>query len=200
MSIGTIIVLIIFLIIILACLIGIIMAINFQKKQNKKYNNCVKLINEKKTDTIKIKDGLTNEEINKIDPSVDADKLMLELYNTYLDLENKMKSFDKNLDMTLTGFMKDFYISKIDNYSNSGFSDTTDGIELIGYSIIEFKKNLLKFRIKMNCFNYKKKNNKIVSGSNLEKVEQVIILTFKKVENKWLINKYEKVYERKLSN
>ena len=187
-------------VIILVCSIGIIIASRFQNKQRKKYNECIDIIKENKDTTFRIKDGLSKEEINKIDNEVDIDKLVNKLYNTYLELENKVKLFDSNLEDVLEGYLKDFYLNKIENFKEKGFTDITDGIDLINYSILEYSKERLKFRIKINCFSYKTINGEIVSGSNLEKIEQIILLVYKKVEGKWLISSYEKIYEKKLSD
>lgn len=187
-------------IIIISCSIGIVIAIRFQKKKIKKYNECLNIINEKKDLTLQVKDGLTKEEINNIDGEVNVDKLMVELFNTYLELENKVKCLDNNYDDVLIGFLKDFYINKIENFKNKGFADINDSIDLINYSIIEYSKKNLKFRIVINCFSYKISNNKIVSGSNLEKIQKIILLSYEKKDEKWLINSYEKIYEKKMCN
>lgn len=186
-------------IITIVCCIGIIIASRFQSKQKKKLDECINIIKEKGIETLQFKNGMTEEEINDIDDTIDVNDLMKELYDKYLNFENKIKNFDDNLDELLTGFIKDFYINKINNFKEKGYEDITDGIDLIGYTITEFDKKKLKFKITINCFDYKKVNNVIVSGSNLEKVEQVIILTYEKIKDKWLISNYEKVYEKKIS-
>lgn len=199
MQIGNAFTLILAIIAIILGLLGVILATIFQSKQKKKYNDCINLIREKENVTLQMKKGLTKEEINKIDSSIDVDELMRQLYDTYLELENKLNSFDSNLDNTLTGHIKDYYTNKIDIYKLKNISEVTDRIELLNYSITEFSKNKLQFRININCLNYKKANNNIVSGSNYEKVENVILLTYEKINDKWLICNYEKVYERKLN-
>lgn len=194
------IVVVIVTIVILMCCIGIIIAIKFQNKKKKKYKECLKIIKEKKNAPLKVKDGLSKEEINKIDSLVDIDILMQQLYNTYLELENKMKNFDTNLDEVVVGYLKDFYINKIENFKEKNYADITDGINLLNYSITEYSKDKLKFRLTINCFSYKTVNNEIVSGSNLEKIQQILLLTYEKIDDKWLISSYEKIYEKKLSN
>ena len=187
-------------IVIIICSVGIITSSRFQRKQKKKYKEVNKLVKENKNLTFQVKNGLSKEEINNIDNEVDVDLLMKELYDTYLRFENKMKSFDVNLDDVLVGYIREFNKNRIENFKNRGFADITDGIELINYSITEFGKEKLKFRVTINCFSYKKVNDEIVSGSNLEKVERIVILSYEKINNQWLISDYDKIYEKKLSN
>lgn len=187
-------------VIIVTCSIGIIVASTFQQKKKKKYNEFLKILEEKNDSTFQVKDYLTKDEINKIDSEIDVDLLMKNLYETYLTLENKMNTFDDNLDEVLTGYLKDFYINKIENFKEKNFADIKDRIELVGYCITEFKKEALKFRVTINCLSYKMINNKIVSGSNLDKVQEILLLSYKKIDDKWLIESYEKIYEKKLSN
>ena len=184
---------------IVVCSIGIIIASKFQSKQRKKYNDCLRIIKEKENSTIQIKNGLSKEEINQIDQDLNVDNLMTDLYHKYIELENKVRLEDNNLDRLLIGHIKDLYTNKIEVSKAKNYVEINDGIDLINYSIIEFSKEL-KFRITVNCFNYKKSNDMIVSGSNFEKVEQVIILTFENHNQDWLISKYEKVYEKKLQS
>ena len=194
------IVIVITLLVIVFCFISIIIANNFQKKQKKKYNECLNIINNRKDSTFQVKDSLTKDEINEIDSSVDVDSLMTNLYDTFINLENKLKSFDDNFDNILTGYIKDFYKTRIEDFKEKGFSEVTDSIDLIDYSITEFSKDKLKFRITINCLYYKIMNDKIVSGSNLEKIEQILLLTYENVDNKWLISSFEKIFEKKSSD
>ena len=185
---------------IIVCSIGIIIASKFQNKQRKKITEVNHLINKNRDARFSVKEGLTKEEINNIDSSVNVDILMSELYSTYLELEKKIKTFDKNFDDILTGHLKEFNINRIQNFQKNGFSDVTDGIDLINYTITEFSKEKLTFRLTINCFSYKIINNQIVSGSNLEKIEKILSLTYEKVNDKWLISSYNKIYEKKLSD
>ena len=184
---------------IIICAVGIIIAGKFQKKQMKKYNELNNIINKNKDATFQVKDGLTKEEINNIDSDVDVDLLMQELFSTYIEFEDKIKNLDTNLDDILFGTLKEFNINRIENFKDKGFMEITDGIDLINYSITEYEKNKLTFRIIMNCFSYKMLDNKIVSGSNLEKIQKIVLLTYEKLNDKWLISSYDKIYERKLS-
>ena len=186
-------------IVILICSIGIIISMRFQNKQKKKYQECVRLIKEKEDGTLNVKNGLDIEEIKKIDKNIDPNKLMMKLYDTYLEFVNKLNNNDKGFENILSGFIKEFYENKIDIYNQRGYVEVIDSIELVNYSITEFEKEKLKFRVSITCFNYKKVNDQIISGSNLERVEQIIILTYIKNKRKWLINNIEKVYEKKLS-
>lgn len=194
-----IIVVVISIVTIIVCSIGIIIATKFQNKQKKKYNEVLNIVKEKEGEIFKVKDGLTKEDVNKIDSKVNMDKLMQELYNIYLSLENKIKKSDSKLDDVLVGYLKDFYINKIENFKEKGYADITDGIELINYSITEYNREKLKFRVNINCFSYKTINNEIVSGSNLERMQRIILLTYENINGKWLISAYDKVYEKKLS-
>ena len=199
-NIGFIIVVAITSITIIVCSIGIIIASRFQNKQKKKYTEVNQLINKNKGARFSVKEGLTKEEINNIDNSVNVDILMSELYSKYVDMENKIKTFDTNFDDILTGHLKEFNISRIENFRSNGFADITDGIDLIGYTITEYSKEKLTFRVTINCFSYKTVNNQIVSGSNLEKIQKILLLTYENVNGKWLISTYDKIYERKLSD
>ena len=96
--------------------------------------------------------------------------------------------------------MSELYTSKIASMQEKDTKHVIDGIDLMGYSIIEFEKEKLKFRVSINCFDYKLKNEEIISGSNLEKLSQINIITFEKIDDKWLISNIEKAFEQKLSN
>ena len=199
-NIGFMIVVAIASVIIIVCSVGIIIASRFQSKQKKKYTEVNNLVNKNRDARFSVKEGLTNEEINKIDSNVNVDILMSELYSTYVEMENKIKNFDTNFDDVLTGHLKEFNINRIENFKTRGFTDITDGIDLIGYTITEYSKEKLVFRLTINCFSYKTVNNQIVSGSNLEKIQKIILLTYENVNGKWLISAYDKIYERKLSD
>lgn len=190
---------IILTIIIVVCSVGIVIAIQFQNKQKKKYQECLKLIKEKEDGTLNVKNGLDIEEIKKIDKTIDVNKLMMKLYDTYLEFINRLNDNDKNFDNILSGFMKEFYENKIDIYNAKNYYEKIDNIELVSYSIVEFDKDKLKFKVNITCFNYKMRKEEIISGSNLVRVEQIFILTFVKLKRKWLINNMEKVLEKKLS-
>lgn len=185
---------IIFLIILL---VSTILSIKFQMKQNKKYNECLKLIKEKENGTLNVNNGITDDDIRKIDDKVNPNELMINLYNTYLEFIEMLNNNNKDFEGILNGFIKEFYINKIKIYKMKKHNEITKDIELINYSILEFDKKKLKFRINIRCFNYKTSKEEIISGSNLEKVEQIFFITYIKFRKKWLINNIEKVYEKK---
>lgn len=182
------------------CTLGLVFSIKFQQKQKKKYSNCVKLIKEKENATVGVNDGLSKENIALIDENIDVDTLMSSLYDSYIELIYRLNNLDNNLDELLTEHIKEIYLTKIASFQEKNIKRVIDGIDLVGYSIIEFEKEKLKFRVNINCFDYKLKNDKIISGSNLEKLSEINILTFEKIEDKWLISNLEKVFEQKLSN
>ena len=185
---------------ILLCTLGLVFSIKFQQKQKKKYSNCVKLIEDKKNTTVGVNDGLSKENIALIDENIEVDTLLSSLYDSYIELINRLNNLDNNLDELLTEHIKELYLTKIASFQEKNIKRVIDGIDLVGYSIIEFEKEKLKFRISINCFDYKLKNDKIISGSNLEKLNEINIITFEKIEDKWLISNIEKVFEQKLSN
>ena len=186
-------------IIIIVCSVGIIIASKFQTKQTKKYEECLNLIKEKENGTINPNDGIDMDKIKKIDKNTDINKLMVSLYDTYLAFVKKLNT---NSDLTnfLDVFIGELYKSKVEIYKAKGFCEITDNIELINYSILEYEKNKLKFRINISCLNYKLRGDVVISGSNIDKVEQIFLLTFVKKNKKWLISNIEKVYEKKLGS
>lgn len=184
-------------IVIVICSLGIVIATKFQRQQKKKYQECLKLINEKENGNL-IKNGLGSNDIKKINKNIDINKLMTKLYDKYLEFINKINKNDKDFNNILTGFMKEFYENKIDIYNSKEYFEIVENIELINYSILEFDNDKLKFRINTTCFNYKKRKDEIISGSNLEKIEQIVLLTYVKQKREWLISNIEKVYEKKL--
>lgn len=173
--------------------LGIILSIIFNNKQSKKYNECLRLIKEKENGTLKSKNDLN------IDSKVDVNKLTQKLYDIYLEFVNKLNNNDEAVLSLLNGFIKEIYKNKLDIYKTKNINEISDSIELLNYSILEYEKNKIQFRINISCFNYKKTNDVITSGNNLERVEQIFLITYVKSRNKWLINNIEKVYEKKLS-
>jgi len=188
------------IIIIFICCIGILFASRFQDEQEKKYKDCVNLVNSKGTANSQISDVLSDAEISKIDSSINVVGLMKSLYDTYIKLENKVKKLDDNFDDVLVGYIKKLYISKIDLFKSTNHIEVIDDIELLNYCIIDFSPKRLKFRVSISCFNYKKQGEEIVSGSNLEKISQVLVITYEKINNEWLISDIERAYEKKLNS
>ena len=194
------IVIIISVIAIIISLVGIIVSSRFQAKQKSKYNVLERLISENKDLTFKIKDGLSQAEISKIDSNIDITTFMSELYELYLTFINKTNELDTNFSDVLTDDYKEMHLNKINNFKDNGYKDIIENIDLIGYSINEFSKQKVKFRVNINCHSYKTLNDDIVSGSNTYKVERIDLVTYKKIDNRWLISFYDTVYEKKLSN
>lgn len=194
------IIVIILTIVIVISSIIIVTAIKIQNKQRKIYKECVRLIQEKENGTFEIKNGLTEEEIKNIDKNINIQNLMTILYDIYISFLKDLNERNKNLLNKLTGFIKEYYVNKLDILIQKGHKEIVDKIDLNNYSILEYEKNKVKFRININCLSYRMNNDVIISGSNLERVEQVVIITYIKVNRKWLINNIEKVYEKKLSN
>ena len=176
--------------------IAIAVSFKFNQKQKNKYNECLELVRQS---TREMKDALKEKDIKKIDKSIKLDKLMMNLYDKYLKLLDKLNSNNKDFKNILTGYIKEFYENKINIYIEKGYKEIIDEIELINYSIIEFNKNKLKFRVSITCFNYKELNSDVVSGSKYDRVEQIVLITYNKENKKWLISNIEKVYEKELS-
>lgn len=185
---------IIFLIILL---ISTILSIKFQMKQNKKYNECLNLIKEKENGPLNTNTGVTDEDIQKIDDKVNPNELMTNLYNIYIEFIERLNQNNKDFEGILSGFIKEFYVNKVEIYKVKKHRETTKDIELINYSILEIDKKKLKFRINISCFNYKTCKDEIIGGSNLERVEQIFLITYVKSRGIWLISNIEKVFEKK---
>lgn len=197
-SIGKIIYIIILLVAIVSFIytIAIVVSLKFQQKQRSKYEECLKLVKES---TREMKDALTEKEIKKKDRTIKLDKLLMNLYDIYLEFLDDLNNNNKDFKNILTGYIKEFYENKINIYIEKGYKEITDEIELINYSIIEFNKTKLKFRVAITCFNYKELNNDVVSGNKYDRVEQILIITYLKEKKKWLISNIEKVYEKELT-
>ena len=178
--------------------VGVVIAIQFQNKQSKKYKECLKLIKDKEDGTLRAKNGVSTREIKKIDPTIDIKELMSKLYETYLEFIEKLNNNDSKISSVLDEFINNVYQNRLEIYKLKNTKEITDSIELTNYTIMSFEKKRVEFRISYTCFNYKMMNDVIVSGSNLEKVEQVVIITYSKLRKKWVINNIEKVYEKKL--
>ena len=177
---------------ILVCLIALIITSIFQSKSNKKYKEVLNLVKNKEGKTL-------NEISSSVNEYQNDTKLMEELYSTYLEFQNKFNNYDDNFDGLLCDDAKDYYVSKLKSNEEKRYKDIKDKIDLISYTIVEYKSDSLSFRLKINCFEYKLINDKIISGSNKEKVEQVLIITFVN-QDKWLIKSIEKAYESKIDN
>jgi len=185
-------------ILIFICFIGLLISIRFQIKKKNKYKDCLQIIDEREKNK-NINDMINcRVEINT-DNKIDENQLMMDLYDMFLKYIDNLNENNDDFDNILTGFIKDVYKERINIYKEKKYKEKMDDIELIGYSIIEYDKDSLKFRVALTCFNYKVKNEAIVSGSNLERVEQIYIISYLKTKKKWLINNIEKLIEKKLS-
>ena len=186
-------------IVIMICSIGIVVSIKFQSRQKKKYEECLRLIKEKQQGCLGINNAMNNEKIF-IDEDVDLNRLMTQLYQLYCDMLIDLNNLNENVASKLDGFIKEFYLEKIERSKEKGIIDVVDHVTLNNSSMIEYTKDRLKLIININCVNYKKNNDIIISGSNIEKLEQIIIITYNKIDEKWLINNIEKVYEKKVED
>ena len=189
---------IIITIIIVLCTIGIIAASKVQQRQQKKYNDCIKAINEREDETYNYDGSLTSSQIKKKDKTVNPEELQKKLYDKFLSLQDKVNNLDNNFDTLLTGFIKKVYSDRINLYKESDTQEKLEKINLIGYSIIEFSKNELKFRLKITAINYKIRCNDIISGSNTNYLEQIYIITYEKIGKVWKISNIEKVLDKKM--
>lgn len=189
---------IIITIIIVLCTIGIIAANKVQQKQQKKYNDCIKAINEREDETYNYDGSLTPGQIRKKDHTVNPEELQKRLYDKFLSLQEKVNNLDDSFDGLLTGFIKKIYSDRINLYKESDTQEKLEKINLIGYSITEFSKKELKFRVKITAINYKIRGNDIISGSNTNYLEQIYIITYEKIGKVWKISNIEKVLDKKM--
>ena len=120
---------------------------------------------------------------------------MSELYDIYIKFQDGYNNLDETSLGKLTDKAKSFYTNIIINNKSRNFKEVTDNIELIGYSIIEYTESNLKFRIKINCLNYKCLGDKIIGGSNLKRVELILLISFENKEG-WLLDGIQKIYEK----
>lgn len=184
--------------IIVLCTIGIIAASKVQDKQKKKYDDCIKAINEREDETYNYDGSLTPGQIRKKDKTVNPEELQKRLYDKFLSLQEKVNNLDNSFDGLLTGFIKRVYNDRINLYKESNTQEKIEKINLIGYSITEFSKKELKFRIKITAINYKIRDNEIISGSNINYLEQIYIITYEKIGKVWKISNIEKVLDKKM--
>ena len=186
-------------IVIMICSIGIVVSIKFQSRQKKKYEECLRLIKEKHQSCLGINNAMNNEKLF-IEENVDLNELMTQLYQLYLDMLIDLNKLDENVETKLDGFIKEFYLEKIERNKEKGIINIIDKVNLNSSSILEYSKDRLKLRINISCLSYKKNDDVIISGSNIDKIEQIIIITYNKIGENWLINNIEKVYEKKVSD
>lgn len=198
MDLGLIIFIVIITTIIVLCAVGIISAIKVQQRQQLKYEDALKAISEKENESFNYDGSLTAGQIRKKDRTVDPDELQKRLYDKFLNLNEKVNKLDDKLDTLLTGFIKRVYTDRINLFKESKTSEKLENINLLGYSIVEFSKKELRFRLKITAYNYKIRNKEIISGSKTERTEFTYIITYEKKGNIWKISNIEKVMEKKL--
>ena len=198
MDLGTVIFIVIITTIIVLCTIGIIAAVKVQQKQQSKYEDAIKAINEKEDENFNYDGSLTPGQIRKKDRSINPDELQKKLYEKFLNVQEKVNKLDDKFDTLLTGFIKRVYTDRINLYKESKTSEKLEDINLLGYSIVEFSKKELKFRLKITAHNYKIREKEVISGSKVERVELTYIITYEKRGNIWKINNIEKVMEKKM--
>ena len=185
-------------VIMIVCAVGIVLAIQVQQKQQKKYLDCIKAINKREDESFNYDGSLTSSQIRKKDKTVNPEELQKKLYDKFLNLQEKINNLDDKFDSILTGFIKRVYVDKINLYKNSNTCEKIENINLIGYSITEFSKEKLKFRLKISALNYKKRCDEIVSGSETQRIELIYIITYEKCGKIWKISNIEKVMEKKI--
>lgn len=180
--------------------IGMIISLRFQKKQQKKFEEVEEIVKSKQNVIFEFKSGLTNEELLRVNPKLDIGSLATDLFNTFKELEFKIKTHDDtNLEKLVVGTTLNFIKSRIDTYRVNGYYEVMDDIELLEYAFVEYNKESLKFRIKVNCINFKKINDDIISGNESKKIEEILIISYRYVSNKWLIDDIDKVLEKKMA-
>ena len=180
--------------------VGMLLSLKFQKRQQKKLKEVEDIVKSKQNVIFEFKSGLTNEELLRINPKLDINGLATCLFNTFKELELKIKNHDdSDLDKLVVGTTLNFIKSRIDTYKINGYFEVVDDIDLLEYAFVEYNKDSLKFRIKINCINYKKINNDIISGSEFKKLEEVLIISYKNISNNWLIEDIDKVLEKKMA-
>ena len=62
------------------------------------------------------------------------------------------ENFREQRNKNKAALLKEFNINRIENFKSKGFTDITDGIDLINYTITEYSKEKLIFRILVNSF------------------------------------------------
>ena len=101
-------------IVIIVSSIVIVIAIKIQHKQRKIYKECLRLIEAKENGTFEIGNGLTEDEMKKINKKVNVQNLMEQLYETYIFFVTNLNSCNKNALTKLSGFIREYYV--VQNY------------------------------------------------------------------------------------
>ena len=183
---------VVLIIVIIFVVVPLLISLMFQKKKNKKYTEVLKMLKDKV--------GKTINEVYDIDiKGIDDDKLMRELYDIYMKFQKRVNDLNSGFDDILVGNFKEYYNSLIESYKEKKYKDIVSNIDLIGYSIVSYNEPILDFRIKMSCISYKIIDDTIVSGSNINKIEKVLVVTYEK-KDKWYIKDIKNLYESKIDS
>lgn len=179
--------------------IGLCFSISFQKDAKKKLNEVEKIVKSKEGEFFQAKTCLDEKDILKVNPDLDIPRFMSDLFDTFLKLEDKLnKHDDTDIETIAYGTQVSYVKNKVKAYKSNGFCEIVDGIDLVDSSIIEFTKTKVVLRATIECFNYKMLDEKIVSGSNLNKIREIVLIEYRLKENKWLITDVDKLVEQKM--
>ena len=196
MDVGLILLAIICSIIVVVVCVGVITSKNVQNKQEARIEQIRQYTLNNKEATFKIKDSLTEEDIKAIDSNLDIGSLMEDLYDSFLKLEKNLNDLNLDFDDILTQKSKEIYETRIKKLKLINNVEVIQDINLIGYSIINFNIDKIVFRVNIKCINYKKSGEIITSGSSSNYITQIFLITYLKIDNKWLIDDCDKVYEK----
>lgn len=176
-------------------IIGIVFSLAFQKKQRKKQEVVEQLMKEKEGKTI---NSVMNKNYSATAKSKDNIELMQKLYDSYIEYQTRFNELDKSYDNFVTPTLKEYSDQKIDLLKSRNSKEVREKIELINYTIVEKREKSLKFRLTINCVEYAMRNDNITRGSNINKMEEILLLTCRKVEEDWVVDRVDKIYENRL--
>ena len=176
-------------------IIGIVFSLAFQKKQRKKQEVVEQLMKEKEGKTI---NSVMNKNYSATAKSKDNIELMQKLYDSYIEYQTRFNELDKSYDNFVTPTLKEYSDQKIDLLKSRDSKEVREKIELINYTIVEKREKSLKFRLTINCVEYAMRNDNITRGSNINKMEEILLLTCRKVEEDWVVDRVDKIYENRL--
>lgn len=181
---------------IVVCSIFIVISIQIQKKQKNKYKRCMDAIREAGNDRFDIKTNLSEEDIKKIDSSIDLNELLKKLYNIYITFQNKVCQNElTGYDNLLTKTYIDIILNRINKFISKGAIEKFDDINILEYAITRYSNEKCEMRLRLNCFYYILENDKIIKGSNIKRREFFYILKFKKESGNWLLDYIEVIFD-----